>query len=50
MQRQGMWLFLMATVLMPALVGAVTEADFEAKATQNLLNLCSAPPHRSVLP
>jgi hypothetical protein len=24
MQRQVMWLFLMATVLMPALVGAVT--------------------------
>ena len=45
MQRQVMWLSLMVTVLMPALVGAVTEADFEAKTTQNLLNLCSAPPN-----
>ena len=45
MQRQVMWLFLMATVLMPALVGAVTEADFEVKTTQNLLNLCSASPN-----
>src|SRR5262245_61788171 len=44
MQRQVMWLFLLATVLVPALVGAVTEADFEAKTTQNLLNLCTAPP------
>src|SRR5262252_4757027 len=43
MQRQVMWLFLLATVLVPALVGAVTEADFEAKTTQNLLNLCTAP-------
>jgi hypothetical protein len=45
MQRQVMWLFLVAIVLMPALVGAVTEADFEAKTTQNLLNLCTAPPN-----
>ena len=45
MQRQVMWLFLMATVLMPALVGAVTEADFEVKTTQHLLHLCSAPPN-----
>jgi len=44
MQRQVMWLFLFATLLVPALVSAVTEADFEAKTTQNLLNLCTAPP------
>jgi hypothetical protein len=43
MQRQVMWLFLLATVLVPALVSAVTEADFEVKTTQNLLNLCAAP-------
>jgi hypothetical protein len=30
---------------MPTLVGAVTEADFEAKTTQNLLNLCTASPN-----
>jgi hypothetical protein len=40
-----MWLFLVATVLVPALVGAVAEADFEAKTTQNLLNLCTASPN-----
>ena len=45
MQRQVMWLFLVAIVLVPALVGAVTEADFEAKTTQNLLNLCTASPN-----
>jgi hypothetical protein len=45
MQRQVMWLCLMAMVLMPALVGAVTEADFQAKTTQNLLNLCTASPN-----
>ena len=50
MQRQVRWLFLLATMLMPVLVGAVTEADFEAKTTQNLLNLCTAPPKRSALP
>lgn len=44
MQRHMMWLFLFATVLVPALVSAVAEADFEAKTTQNLLNLCTAPP------
>ena len=43
MQRHVMWLFLVATMLVPALVGAVTEADFEAKTTQNLLNLCTVP-------
>jgi hypothetical protein len=45
MQRHVMWLFLFATVLVPALVSAVTEADFEVKTTQNLLNLCTAPPN-----
>src|SRR5215471_11813918 len=45
MQRRVMWLFLMAMVLMPALVVAVTAADFEVKTTQNLLNLCTASPN-----
>ena len=44
MRRQRMWLFLLVTMLMPTLVNAVTEADFEAKTTQHLLNLCTAPP------
>jgi hypothetical protein len=46
MQRNVMWLFLAATILVPALVGAaVTEADFEVKTTQNLLNLCTVSPN-----
>jgi Rap1a immunity proteins len=44
MRRQLMWLFLVVTMLMPTLVNAVTEVDFEAKTTQHLLNLCTAPP------
>jgi hypothetical protein len=42
MRRQLLWLFLVTTMLMPALVGAVTEADFEVKTTGSLLNLCTA--------
>ena len=45
MRRQLLRLFLVATVLVPALVGAVTETDFEVKTTQNLFNLCTAPPN-----
>src|SRR5262245_35988870 len=45
MQRQVMWLCLVAIVLVPGLVGAVTEVDFEVKTTQNLLNLCTASPN-----
>lgn len=45
MQRQWLWLFLVTTMLVPALVGAVMETDFEAKTTQQLLNLCTAPPN-----
>src|SRR5262247_850588 len=45
MQQRVIWLFLAATVLVPALVGAVTEADFEVKTTQNLLNLCTVSPN-----
>src|SRR5215471_12513593 len=44
MRRQLIWLFLVVTMLMPTLVIAVTEADFEAKTMQHLLNLCTAPP------
>ena len=42
MRRQPMWLFLVIAILMPVLVGAVTEEDFEARTTQALLNLCTA--------
>ena len=45
MQRPVLWLSLVATLLVPMLVSAVTEADFEAKTTQNLLNLCTVSPN-----
>ena len=45
MQRPVLWLSLVATLLVPMLVSAVTDADFEAKTTQNLLNLCTASPN-----
>ena len=44
MRRPSMWVFLAATMLMPVLVGALTETDFEAKTTKHLLNLCTASP------
>src|SRR5215510_3849436 len=45
MQRQVIWLFLVASKFIPVLVGAVTETDFAAKTTQSLLNLCTASPN-----
>jgi hypothetical protein len=42
MNRKLLRLLCMATLLVPALTGAVTEEDFLAKTTQNLLNLCTA--------
>src|SRR4029434_5336902 len=45
MQRPVLWLSLVATLLVPMLVSAVTDADFEAKTTQNLLKLCTVSPH-----
>lgn len=43
MRRKLFGLMVMLLVLSPALVGAVTEEDFKAKTTQNLVNLCTAP-------
>ena len=45
MQRHVLCLSLVAILLVPMLVSAVTEADFEAKTTQNLLNLCTVSPN-----
>src|SRR4029453_309292 len=45
MQRHVLWLSLVATLLVPMLASAVTDADFEVKTTQNLLNLCTASPN-----
>lgn len=35
---------LASLLLLPALVGAVTEKDFEMKTTQDLMNLCTVAP------
>jgi len=37
------WLFA-AVILLPGLAGAVSEKDFEARTTENLMNLCTASP------
>ena len=42
MHRKLWRLLLIGTLFVPALAGAVTEADFETKTTRNLLNLCTA--------
>jgi hypothetical protein len=43
MTRKAM-LLLMVFFLMPGLAGAVSEKDFEARTTENLINLCTASP------
>jgi hypothetical protein len=43
MTRKAM-LLLMVFSLMPGLAGAVSEKDFEARTTENLINLCTASP------
>jgi len=46
-------LLLVAAVLIPGYAGAVTEEDFKAKTTRNLLNLCTAsandPQHKEAI-
>ena len=44
MSRKSIQLMLVIALLMPGLASAVTEKDFEAGTTQNLLNLCTASP------
>jgi hypothetical protein len=49
MKRKVMVVLFLAAVLLPGLVGAVTEEDFKVKTTQNLINLCTSSaddPHR----
>jgi len=41
-KSKAMIMTLAALLILPALAGAVTEKDFEAKTTQNLMNLCTA--------
>jgi hypothetical protein len=42
MARRWIILWFVAAFLMPALAGAVSQEDFKAATTQNLMNLCSA--------
>ena len=41
MTRKAMFIILIIVFLIPGFAGAVTDKDFEAKTTQNLVNLCS---------
>lgn len=43
MKRSFVKLLLVGILLAPALVSAVTEEDFRARTTRNLLDLCTAP-------
>ena len=44
MRRKTIGLLLMMVFLLPAIAGAVSEKDFEVQATENIVNLCTAPP------
>jgi len=45
MQRPVLWLSLVATLLVPMLVSAVTDADFEAKTTSDTMVVFENPAH-----
>jgi hypothetical protein len=42
MNRKVFFSLLIAALIIPGLAGAVTQEDFKAKTTQNLINLCTA--------
>ena len=44
MTRKAIVFFLSVLLMLPALAGAVSENDFEAKTTQNIINLCTVAP------
>ena len=44
MKRKMIILLIAAVVLSPGFAGAVSEKDFEAQTTENMLNLCTAAP------
>lgn len=44
MKRKWVGVLIVAFLLMPGLVQAVTEKEFEVKTTQDLINLCTASP------
>ena len=44
MKKKSLSLLFVMAFLLPALAGAVSEKDFEAQTTQNLINLCTVAP------
>jgi len=50
MTSKAIVFFLSVLLTLPALAGAVSENDFEAKTTQNLINLCTAAPDDPLYP
>ena len=44
MRKKAIILLLIIVLLVPGLAGAVSEKDFEAQATENIINLCTASP------
>ncbi len=42
--KKGIGLVILSLLLTPALSGATDEKDFEAKTTQNIINLCTTSP------
>jgi len=44
MRRKTIILLIAVVVLSPGFAGAVSEKDFEAQATENIINLCTAGP------
>ena len=44
MRRKTIVLLFMVVILFPGLAGAVSEKDFEAQTTENLINLCTVFP------
>ena len=44
MKRKTIILLIVIAILIPGFAGAVSEKDFEAQTTENLINLCTASP------
>ena len=44
MRHRTIVLLLVTLLLLPVIAGAVSEKDFEAQATRNIINLCTASP------
>ncbi|HXX58386.1 MAG TPA: Rap1a/Tai family immunity protein [Thermodesulfovibrionales bacterium] len=44
MKRRAIGFFLSVLLMLPAVVGAVSEKEFEVRTTRDLINICSAAP------